>query len=118
MTEAQFQEQLQQYSQTILDALREVETALMREQLLKDVEDVIADSASEALQAETQAWDLYRRGLRDITAVLDTQRRSVNAQGELLSVRNQRIQNRIDLHVALGGGFNPDESPAMETMTP
>jgi len=118
LTEAQFQEQLNLYNQTLLDALTEVETALMRESMLAEVESVIVTSATEARKAEEQAWELYSRGLRDITAVLDTQRRSVSAQSELLSVKNQRLQNRIDLHVALGGGFNFQQSPVEGTMLP
>jgi outer membrane protein TolC len=39
--------------------------------------------------------------------VLEGQRRALDAQGALLSVRRQRSDNRVDLHLALGGGFGP-----------
>jgi hypothetical protein len=43
--------------------------------------------------------------LTDIITVLESQRRSFNAQRSLLQVSNQRLQNRIDLYLALGGDF-------------
>lgn len=102
---AKVEEQVQLYSYAVLEAVREVETAMNKERLLSDIEKNLAEAVHEIKRAETQAWDLYNRGLRDITTVLDTQRRSVNVQSEYLTLRNLRIQNRIDLHVALGGDF-------------
>jgi hypothetical protein len=40
-----------------------------------------------------------------ILSVLEAQRRASNARSSMISLRNGRIQNRIDLHLALGGDF-------------
>lgn len=97
--------QLAQYKDVVLTAFREVETALRAEADLHDLERQTQISASENQLAEDQAWQLYQRGLVDITAVLDSERRSFEAQSQLLSIRNQRLQNRISLHLALGGNI-------------
>lgn len=95
--------QLANYNELVLQAFREVETALRSETDLASLEEQSEISAHENQQAEQQAWQLYERGLVDITAVLDAERRSFNARSQLISVQTQRLQNRINLHVALGG---------------
>ncbi|MDQ8201879.1 efflux transporter outer membrane subunit [Pelagicoccus sp. SDUM812003] len=97
--------QLSQYKETALQAFREVETALRAERDLKDLQRETETLAAESGKAEDQAWSLYERGLIDISAALDAQRRSFEAQSQLISIRNRRLQNRIDLHLALGGDF-------------
>lgn len=95
--------QLASYKDTVLNAFREVETALRAEADLRELEEAARLSAEENQSAERQAWQLYERGLVDITAVLDAERRSFNARSQLISIQNQRLQNRINLHIALGG---------------
>lgn len=96
---------LAQYKELALQAFREAESALRAETDLANLETQTALAASESQLAETQAWQLYERGLIDITSALDSERRSFDAQSQLLSIRNRRLQNRIDLHSALGGSF-------------
>ena len=47
----------------------------------------------------------YQKGLGEIITLLDTQRRTVELQRSLLEVKNLRIQNRLNLYLALGGDF-------------
>ena len=42
----------------------------------------------------------------DIIDLLESQRRASKARSSLIDLQNQRIQNRINLHLALGGDFN------------
>ncbi len=102
---ANLKAQIAQYQAAVLNAFREVETALSADQDLADLEQEVALAAMENSKAETQAWDQYEKGLIDITSALDTQGRAFDAQSQLLSTRNQRLQNRVDLHLALGGGY-------------
>ena len=52
--------------------------------------------------------------------VLDSQTRAVTAESEWLGVRRLRLENRVNLHLALGGGFEsadlagPDEPQSKE----
>jgi outer membrane protein TolC len=55
------------------------------------------------------AWEQYNRGLVDIITVLDSQRRAFSAERSLIVITNQRIQSRIGLYLALGGGFVDEE---------
>lgn len=97
--------QLAQYKSTVLQAFREVESALRAESDLRELESQTRIAANESQLAEAQSLNLYERGLVDIISVLDTQRRSFEARSQLINIQNQRLQNRINLHVALGGDY-------------
>lgn len=93
------------YAQSALRAYGEVEAALNAEGLLADQERALATAAEEALAARSLAEDRYARGLSDLIALLESQRRAFDAQSRLFAIRRQRLDTRIDLHLALGGGF-------------
>lgn len=88
-----------------LQALREVESALAGEVFLREQNQALDVSVVESKEADSLAWSRFQRGLSDIVTVLDAQRRAVNAESALIQVKNQRLQNRIDLYLALGGSF-------------
>lgn len=93
------------YASTALVAFREVESALRAEQFLKTQQQALEKAVVESERAEVLAGERYASGLVDITTLLDAQRRAVEARRSLIDLRNQRLQNRINLHVALGGDF-------------
>jgi len=82
-----------------------VETVLVAQDSLRREETVSQTQMEESIAAETLAWEQYNRGLVDIVTVLESQRRAFNARRTFLQVRLDRIQNRIDLYLVLGGGF-------------
>ncbi len=96
---------MNQYAQTVLNAFREVETALAAAPLLETQQQALQKAVEEARESEQLAAEQYRAGLVDITTWLEAQRRLFNARSTLLQIRNQRLQSRIDLHLALGGDF-------------
>ncbi len=96
---------MNQYAQTALNAFREVETALAAAPLLDSQQQALQRAEEEARESEQLATEQYRAGLVDITTWLEAQRQLFNARSTLLQVRNQQLQNRIDLHLALGGDF-------------
>lgn len=93
------------YAQAALQAFREVETTLAAEETLRREEEALALASEESIAAEDLAWEQYQAGLSDIITVLESQRRSFTTQRDVLTTRNQRLQNRINLHLALGGSF-------------
>ena len=107
--EAQFNEQVSNYESAILNAFREVETALANQTYLVNLVDELSVAAEQSNKALDQAWILYERGLLDITGVLDAERRSFETQSQSISAINRVIQNRIDLYIALGGAINLEE---------
>ena len=101
--EAVKEQALWDYAATALQAFQEVESALRAEQYLAGQEQALATATRESNLAEELAGERYASGLTDITTLLESQRRAFDARSALISVRNQRLQNRINLHLALGG---------------
>ncbi|MBL4800335.1 MAG: efflux transporter outer membrane subunit [Emcibacter sp.] len=100
-----FEAEKQVFAQTLLIAFREVEDALSSERWLKEQVMYTGRAAMNAIAAEKVAIDQYGRGLIKISTLLESQRQSLSQQSQLLSVRKQLINNRIALHLALGGDF-------------
>lgn len=93
------------YAQSALRAYSEVESALAAEEFLRAQEQALTTASREALAARLLAEDRYAKGLSDLITLLDAQRRAFDSESRLLSVRRQRLDSRIDLYLALGGGF-------------
>lgn len=100
---------LHQYAQTALNAFREVETALAATPLLKKQQQALKTAVGEAYESEQLAGEQYRAGLVDIITWLEAQRQLFTARSNLLQIKNQQLQNRIDLHLALGGDFMQED---------
>ena len=109
--EARSAEALATYANTALAAYAEVETALAAEQFLREREQHLTTSVTQARAAERLADERYRAGLKTYITVFDSQRSAVQAEGDLLAARRLRLENRVDLYLALGGGFEQLESP-------
>ena len=58
------------------------------------------------------AEERYTSGLEIILTVLTSQAAVFDAESSLATVRRQILDNRIDLHLALGGGFGAGEEVA------
>lgn len=97
---------LNSYAQEALVAFREVESSLSADRSLATQENFLASELEQAALAERQAERDYSEGINaNILSVLEAQRRANNARLSMIRLRNQRLQNRIDLHLALGGDF-------------
>ncbi|MGC6426892.1 MAG: efflux transporter outer membrane subunit [Akkermansiaceae bacterium] len=99
--------ELHDYSQLALRAFREVEAALQAETSLAEQEIFLKKEVSQTNKAEERALDDITRGIEGSSFLeyLEAQRRAENARASLIRLRNDRLQNRIDLHLALGGDF-------------
>ena len=106
--QAQFQSALADFGQIALTAFREVESTLASASYLAGQEEFLSISAEESIGAADLAWDQYQRGLIDIVTVLESQRRSFDSQRQLLQISKERLQNRVDLYLALGGDFDSE----------
>ena len=103
------EERLAGYASFALNAYLEVETTLRAETLLAEREAHLAEAAEQSRAAERLADDRYRAGLENFITVLESQRRAFQAESEWIVVRQLRLANRVDLFLALGGGFERDE---------
>jgi len=95
------------FQSAVLNAFREVESALTKAQQLKQQHAATKQSATQFQQAQQLAFEQYQAGLVNYITVLESQRRAFDASKSEIQLRNQLIQNRIDLHLALGGDFGP-----------
>jgi len=98
------------YSTAAIRAFREVENAIARDTSLKQQEIFLRKESKQATFAERSAELDYSEGIENsgILEILESQRRANNARAALINLRNSRIQNRIDLHLALGGDFRTE----------
>ena len=105
LARARYDEDLALYASVVSIAFKEVETALAAEGFLKEQEAALERASVEAARSVKLAAGQYERGLTDILTLLDSQQRSFDARSSLTSVKAQRLRNRADLHLALGGDF-------------
>ncbi len=105
LRESMAAEALANYRNTVLNAFAEVETALANEGLLGVRETQLAEAAIKAAQSHQLAEDRFARGLEPFVRVLDTQRRANEARSQWVAVRRLRLENRVNLHLALAGDF-------------
>ncbi len=99
---SQQQAALHQYVQAVLRAFNEVETTLSNDEYLREAEQFQEIAVTEIASGLRQALIQYDVGLIDFTNVLLVQQNSVATQRQLLSLRNQRLANRINLYLSLG----------------
>ena len=109
--EAQSAEALAVFANTALTAYAEVETALAAESILAERERQLAASVEHAQGAARLAYERYLTGIDNYITVLESQRSAAQAEGELIAARRLRLENRVDLYLALGGGFEQLPSP-------
>ena len=105
-------ELLADYESRILQSYREVESALASEETLLRRERATEEAVSQSLAAQDLAEERYRLGLADIITVLSAQRAAYSSESQLLALRRARLDNRVDLHLALGGGFDSGDVPS------
>ncbi len=103
---AQETEAVATLQKSVLKAFQEVEDALQNERTLANREAALAQAATLAAEADQEARADFRRGLGDLLTVLQTQQRAVQAKSSLATVRRLRLDNRVNLHLALGGDFH------------
>ena len=104
-TRAVTDQRLSEYGQAVLNALAEVENALVRER--RHVEYLASLTAQLDLSAQTieQTRQQYMGGAKNYLRVLDAQRSHQRLQRTMLLEKLQLIEFRIALYRALAGGW-------------
>ncbi|MFO8083864.1 MAG: efflux transporter outer membrane subunit [Desulfobacterales bacterium] len=102
---ARQEQALIEYQVTVLDALEEVENALVTYANEQRRRDSLAKAVQAAQRAELLARDRYKAGLVGFFNVLDTQRSLLLLQDELSQSDGAVISNLVRLYKALGGGW-------------
>jgi outer membrane protein, multidrug efflux system len=103
LQDAQVAEQWSAYSRAALTAFTEVEQALAAETHLRQQQVHLLAAREQAEGAERVADEQYREGLIEILSLLQAQQRTLDARGRTLQNTRLILENRINLHLALGG---------------
>lgn len=102
--------ELHAYASTVLDAMVEVDQILAKERSLKRRIGLQKTSATLAEEAFAQKTAAMRDGDATLFEVSQAALRLYNSQDEIISLRNQILQNRLDLYVALGDEYFDGEA--------
>ena len=94
---------------TSLTAFEEVENTLSREALLKQQYVATQEAVKLAEGGLNLALDRYQSGIENYNTVLQSQRSLFNSMTNEINIRNALLQNRIGIHLALGGSFTAYE---------
>jgi outer membrane protein TolC len=103
---------VESYISAALVAYTEVESALAADAFLVKEDERLWEATRQAAAARQLAEERYGAGLEEYITVLESQRRELTAEATALNVRRLRLTNRVDLYLALGGGYlRPDVVP-------
>ncbi|AMK21170.1 NodT family RND efflux system outer membrane lipoprotein [Sphingobium sp. TKS] len=110
--DAQVQADLARFDGTVLEALRQTETAL--ESYRRHAEQAAAlDRARDSAGVSAgQAGKLFRFGRGDFLSLLDAQRSLAGAEASAAAARVQLVQDQIAIFLALGGGWSRKDDGA------
>ncbi len=104
------------YAGVVLNALREVEDALVSDQANQARLIHARRRLAEAQAADDIARGRYSRGVEPFLKVLETERRLRSAEEGLITTRADTWNTRIDLFLALGGDWTPEEPSSPNEM--
>ena len=93
------------FRSTMLVAMGEVENALDAGRQLATMDEALGVAYEQSQAAAQVAQERFDRGLGDMITLLEARRRAINAEGQWRAARRRQLENRINLHLALGGGF-------------
>lgn len=104
---AQAEAALYDYAAAALTAFQEVEDALTAEASLASQAEARKIAFEEAVEAEKLAERQYTSGVANIFNLLDAQARRFSAEITYISIRAERLANRVRLYLALGAPHLP-----------
>jgi multidrug efflux system outer membrane protein len=98
-----------QYEQTVLDALRDVEDALVAIETLRAEEVARQAHVEAAVHAEFLSKERYDKGVTSYLESLESQRQAFESQLGLASVQRALLSSYVRLYKALGGGWATEQ---------
>ncbi len=108
---AEQKEAVAYYARIAQRSFGEVENALAAENALRDRDAILGANIIDSARALELVQVQYRVGSADLRAVEQSQLALYSARISLLRVQTERLAQRVNLYLALGGGF---DLPAME----
>ena len=109
--EAQYDQTVAQYRQSVLNALREVEDGLIQANLLAEQRAVQQEALAAAREAQVLMENQYRAGLVDYNAVVVVQATALANERTALALLGQELITHAKLIAAMGGSW---KSPILD----
>ena len=101
---------LASYEGTILVAFKDVETSLANEKVLQERLQVLSFAVEDYEIALKDTKVQYELGEIDLTLVQIQQRKLDGSRSTRLHVESLLLQNRVNMYLALGGGFEDEDA--------
>ena len=108
---AQLDSGIEQYNQTVLTAVQEVENAMNSYTHIVKQISMLKELVAEGEKTLSLSLDLYKRGLSGFQNVLDAQRSLLSYQNSYVSAQGNAINALILLYQSLGGGWIDSSQP-------
>jgi multidrug efflux system outer membrane protein len=106
------------YQQTVLDALRDVETALVSYGQSRVRREHLASESEADREAVSVATRLYRQGLNDFLSVLDAERSLYETEDKLAQTDRDTALALVRLYKSLGGGWQANGTSTSLSTSP
>lgn len=104
-TRAVVNERIAAYKETVLQAIKEVEDALVSERKQREYIEKLDNRLTAARRSYEEAISRYRSGLIEYTTVLIQQNTLQNIERDRIAAQYTLLQYRINLYRALGGSW-------------
>ena len=101
------QEETLNHRNIVMNAFLEVENALNKSVYLSEQhkhQRAVANGTSDLLVLAKNRFDVGTGSLREL---VESQNRFIESRMRLTTINKLELENRVDLHLALGGGFSP-----------
>lgn len=103
--EAAYDQTVAQYRQTVLEAFREVEDALVELSVLEREQRLQEEAVDAARESLRLVENQYRAGTVDFNSVVSVQAAALNNERASLTLLGNRLRASVQLIAALGGGW-------------
>ena len=115
--DARLQQALVQYQETVIQASREVEDAMVAFVGSQLQDDILADTVESAHRSSDLSMLRYKEGFADYQRVLDAQQALFAQQQRYVSNKGLAIQSLIAVYKALGGGWRTESANFVDEAT-
>ena len=105
LAKAQLDQAINQFNQTVLTAVQEVDNAMNAYQ--NSIKQIVAlrEVRNQGVETLTLSLDLYKQGLSPFQNVLDAQRSLLSYENQLVQAKGNSLLQLIAMYQALGGGW-------------
>ena len=115
---ARTEEVLAGYRSTYINAIREVEDALIAVETYEKELEARREQVSAAAAALELSWVRYDNGVTSYLEILDLQRSSFNSMLKASEAMQLNLSSTVNLYLALGGGWDPSTDEVRRVVEP